>query len=419
MSTNLRRRVVITGLGAISPIGNDVPTFWEAALRGANGITPHDDFVEAGLTTTIAGRVKDFDATKALDGDRKYVRQTDPVVHFAVVSAQEALRDSGLKVEEEDADRIGAIIGSGIGGLEEIYDGNHTLITRNAGRIKPLFVPKMMLNAPAGNVAIRFGLKGPNFATASACASANHALGMALRTIQYGDADIIFAGGSEAACTVLGMAGFCSARAMSQRNDEPEKASRPFDKDRDGFVMGEGAGTLIFEELEHARRRGAKIYAEVTGFGMTDDAYHMTSPSEDGDGARRSMLNAIKDSGAEPADVSYINAHGTSTEYNDRTETLAIKQALGDHAKKVAVSSTKSMIGHLLGASGALELVATALAVHHDLVPPTRNHDVPDADCDLDYVPHEGREHKIDIALSNSFGFGGHNATVALRKYQD
>jgi 3-oxoacyl-[acyl-carrier-protein] synthase II len=419
MFTNSRRRVVITGLGAISPIGNDVPTYWEAAMRGSNGITRHDDFVEAELTTVIAGRIKDFDAVEALGGDRKYARQTDPVVHFAVVSAQEALKDSGLKLDEEDPTRIGAIIGSGIGGLEEIYDGNHTLITRNAGRIKPLFVPKMMLNAPAGNVAIRFGLKGPNFATASACASANHALGMALRTIQYGDADIIFAGGSEAACTVLGMAGFCSARAMSQRNDEPDKASRPFDKDRDGFVMGEGAGTLIFEELEHAKARGAKIYAEVAGFGMTDDAYHMTSPSEDGEGAMRSMLNAVKDAGAEPTDVSYINAHGTSTEYNDRTETLAVKKAFGDHAGKLAMSSTKSMIGHLLGASGALELVATALAVEKDLVPPTRNLDNPDEGLDLDYVPHEGREHKVNLALSNSFGFGGHNATVALRKYAE
>lgn len=419
MSQNLRRRVVITGLGVVSPIGNDVPTFWEAALRGGNGIEQHADFVEAGITTTIAGRIKNFDATELLGGDRKYARQTDPVVHFAVVSAQEALKDAALDLDKIDKDRAGAIIGSGIGGLEEIYDGNYTMITRSPNRIKPLFVPKMMLNAPAGNVAIRFGLKGPNFATASACASANHALGMALRTIQYGDADILVSGGSEAACTVLGMAGFCSARAMSIRNDAPDKASRPFDKDRDGFVMGEGAGSIIFEELEHAKARGAKIYAEVAGFGMTDDAYHMTSPAEDGDGAVRSMLNAVRDAGAEPGDVSYINAHGTSTEYNDRTETLAIKRAFGDHAYRIAVSSTKSMIGHLLGASGAVELVATALSVHNDIVPPTRNLDNPDEGLDLDYVPHEGREHKVEIALSNSFGFGGHNATIALRKYRE
>ena len=419
MSQTSRRRVVITGLGAISAIGTDVPSFWEAALRGANGISVCEDFKEAELTTHIAGRITNFDATAALGGDTKYVRQTDPVVHFAVVSAQEALKDSGLDLEKEDVTRIGVIIGSGIGGLQEIYDGNHTLITRHANRIKPLFVPKMMLNAPAGNVAIRFGLQGPNFATASACASANHALGMGLRTIQYGDADIILAGGSEAACTVLGMAGFCSARALSQRNDEPEKASRPFDKDRDGFVMGEGAGTLVFEELEHAKARGAQIYAEVVGFGMTDDAFHMTTPSEDGNGAMRSMLNAIKDAGAKPEDVTYINAHGTSTEYNDKTETLAVKNAFGDHAKKLLLSSTKSMIGHLLGASGAVELVATAMAIKHGIVPPTRNLTNPDPNCDLDYVPHEGRSADVEMALSNSFGFGGHNATVALRKFRE
>lgn len=408
---------MITGLGVVSSIGNDVPTFWDAAIKGGNGIATCEDFIEAGLTTTMSGRVKNFDAV-ALLGDRKYARQTDPVVHFALVSAAEALKDSALQLEQEDLERIGVIIGSGIGGLEEIYDGTKTLIERGPRRVNPFFVPKMMLNAPAGNVAIRFGFKGPNFATASACTSANHALGMALRTIQYGDADIMLTGGSEAACTVLGMAGFCSARALSTRNDAPEHASRPFDKDRDGFVMGEGAGIAVFEELEHALKRGAKIYAEVAGFGMTDDAYHITSPSEDGDGATRSMQLAVKDAGLKPEDVSYINAHGTSTEYNDRTETLAIKRTFGDHAKKVLVSSTKSMIGHLLGASGAVELVATALAVKNDIVPPTRNLENPDTDCDLDYVPHEGRQATVNSAISNSFGFGGHNATIALKKYQ-
>ena len=417
MSNNGRRRVVITGLGVVSSIGNDVPTFWDAAIKGGNGIATCEDFIEAGLTTTMSGRVKNFDAV-ALLGDRKYARQTDPVVHFALVSAAEALKDSALQLEQEDLERIGVIIGSGIGGLEEIYDGTKTLIERGPRRVNPFFVPKMMLNAPAGNVAIRFGFKGPNFATASACTSANHALGMALRTIQYGDADIMLTGGSEAACTVLGMAGFCSARALSTRNDAPEHASRPFDKDRDGFVMGEGAGIAVFEELEHALKRGAKIYAEVAGFGMTDDAYHITSPSEDGDGATRSMQLAVKDAGLKPEDVSYNNAHGTSTEYNDRTETLAIKRTFGDHAKKVLVSSTKSMIGHLLGASGAVELVATALAVKNDIVPPTRNLENPDTDCDLDYVPHEGRQATVNSAISNSFGFGGHNATIALKKYQ-
>lgn len=419
MSQIQRRRVVVTGLGVLSPIGNDVQSFWDAALRGENGIANQPDFVEAGLTTTIAGRLKNFDAVELLGGDRKYARQTDPFVHYAVISGAEALKDSGIDLDKSDRNRIGVIIGSGIGGLEEIQDGNRTLIERGPRRINPFFIPKLMLNAASGNVAIKFGLKGANFATASACASANHALGMALRTIQYGDADVILTGGTEAACTVLGLAGFCAARAMSTRNDDPEHASRPFDKERDGFVMGEGAATIIFEDLEHAKARGAKIYCEVAGFGQTDDAFHMTSPSEDGEGAMRSMLNAVEDSGAKPADVSYINAHGTSTEYNDRTETLAIKKAFGDHAKKLAVSSTKSMVGHLLGASGAVELVAAALAVKNDIVPPTRNLSVPDPNCDLDYVPHEGRSTPVNMVLSNSFGFGGHNATVALRKYKE
>ncbi|MBK9975691.1 MAG: beta-ketoacyl-ACP synthase II [Planctomycetes bacterium] len=415
MSAPARRRVVITGLGVICPVGNDVNTFWNAVLRGENGITRLDDFVAAGLTTVIAGRVKGFDAAVAF-GDRKYARQTDPFVHYAVYAAEQALKDSALNLESEDRSRIGCIIGSGIGGLEEIQDGNRILIERGPGRINPFFIPKLMLNAAAGNVAIRFGLKGPNFATASACAAANHALGAAFRTIQYNDADIMVCGGTEAAVTVLGMAGFCSARAMSQRNDDPAHASRPFDKERDGFVMGEGGGIAVFEELEHARKRGAKIYAEVVGFGATDDAFHMTTPSEDGEGAVRSMENALRDGGLKPQDVDYINAHGTSTEYNDRTETRAINKLFTDHAKKLMVSSTKSMIGHLLGASGAVELVATALAIQNDIAPPTRNLLVPDPECNLDYVPHEGRAAKIRVAISNSFGFGGHNATIALSK---
>jgi 3-oxoacyl-[acyl-carrier-protein] synthase II len=416
MSTNGRRRVVITGLGVVCPIGNDVPSFWDACVRGENGIERQPDFVEAELSTVIAGRVKNFDATEVL-GDRKYARQTDPFVHYAVASADQAVKDSGLDLTKIDLDRAGCILGSGIGGIEEIYDGTSTLIKRGPRRVNPFFVPKMMLNAGAGNVAIRFGLRGPNYSTASACAAATHAVGTALRTIQYGDADIMFTGGSEAAATVLGMSGFCAARALSTRNDEPERASRPFDKDRDGFVMGEGGAILIFEELEHAKARGAQIYAEVVGFGATDDAFHITAPAEDGGGATRSMLMAVRDSGRPLEHVSYINAHGTSTEYNDRSETMAVKQAFGDHAYKLCMSSTKSMIGHLLGASGAVELIATALAVKHGVAPPTRNLDEPDPDCDLDYVPHEGREHKINVALSNSFGFGGHNATIALAAF--
>jgi len=415
MSTSARRRVVITGLGVICPLGNDVPTFWNRALKGENGIELHEDLKAAGLTTAIAGRLKGFDAAVAFN-DRKYARQTDPFVHYAVYAADQALKDSRLDLDKTDRNRVGCIIGSGIGGLEEIQDGNRVLIERGPGRINPFFIPKLMLNAAAGNVAIRFGLKGPNFATASACAAANHALGAAFRTIQYNDADVMVTGGSEAAVTVLGMAGFCSARAMSQRNDDAAHASRPFDKERDGFVMGEGAGIAVFEELEHARRRGANIICEVVGYGATDDAFHMTTPSEDGEGAVRSMENAVRDAGLKPEDVSYINAHGTSTEYNDKTETLAIKRLFGDHSKKLMVSSTKSMIGHLLGASGAVELVVTALAIQKDMVPPTRNLSVPDPNCDLDYVPHEGRSARVNVAISNSFGFGGHNATIALSK---
>ncbi|MBE7492029.1 MAG: beta-ketoacyl-ACP synthase II [Planctomycetes bacterium] len=415
MSTPARRRVVITGLGVICPLGNDVATFWNRAIKGENGIERCEDFVAAQLTTTIAGRIKGFDAAAAF-GDRKYARQTDPFVHYAVYAAEQAIRNAGLELDKLDRNRVGCIIGSGIGGLEEIQEGNRILLERGPGRINPFFIPKLMLNAAAGNVAIRFGLKGPNFATASACAAANHALGAAFRTIQYGDAEVMVCGGTEAAVTVLGMAGFCSARAMSQRNDDPAHASRPFDKERDGFVMGEGAGIAIFEELEHARRRGANIICEVVGFGATDDAFHMTSPSEDGEGAVRSMELALRDAGLKPEDVTYINAHGTSTEYNDKTETLAIKKLFGAHARKLMVSSTKSMVGHLLGASGAVELVVTALAIQNDLVPPTRNLTVPDPECDLDYVPHEGRSARVSAAISNSFGFGGHNATIALSK---
>lgn len=417
MTPSARRRVVITGMGVLCPLGNDVPTYWDNILHGRNGIARQEDFVQSGMTTVIAGRIKGFDAAEAL-GDRKYARQTDPFVHYAVFAAGQAMKDSGLNMDVVDRTRCGCIIGSGIGGLNEIHEGNRVLLERGPTRISPFFIPKLMLNAAAGNVAIRFGLKGPNFATASACAAANHALGAAFRTIQYGDADVMISGGTEAATTVLGMAGFCSARAMSQRNDDPEHASRPFDKERDGFVMGEGAGVMVFEELQHALKRNARIYAEVVGFGQTDDAYHMTSPSEDGEGASRSMALAVRDSGRTLVDVDYINAHGTSTEYNDKTETLAIKRVFGDHAHKLMVSSTKSMIGHLLGASGAVELVATALAVKHDMVPPTRNLHVPDPECDLDYVPHEGRSAKVRMAISNSFGFGGHNATIALAKYE-
>lgn len=416
MSNSGRRRVVITGMGVISPLGNNVKDFWSAIIAGQNGVRTVPWAIEQKLTTTIAGTVINFDANELM-GDRKWARQTDPFVHFAAVSAIEAMKDSGIDTAKLDLDRFGCILGSGIGGLNEIEEGNKILYSRGPSRLSPFFIPKLMLNAAAGNIAIKFGLRGPNFSTASACASANHALGMALRTIQYGDADLMLTGGSEASITTLGLGGFCAARAMSTRNNEPERASRPFDKDRDGFVMGEGGAVMVFEELEHARKRGANIYAEVIGYGATDDAYHITSPAEDGMGATRSMQQALKDARVETSAVSYINAHGTSTEYNDKTETLAVKRVFGDHAKKLLMSSTKSMTGHLLGASGAVELVASAMAIKHDIAPPTRNLDNPDPVCDLDYVPHVAKQAKINVAISNSFGFGGHNATVALGKF--
>ncbi len=416
MANSGRRRVVITGMGVVSPIGNNVNDFWAAIKAGQNGIRTVPWAIELKMATTIAGTVQNFDAAEII-GDRKWVRQTDPFVHFAVVSAQQALTDSGLDLARVNAERIGCIHGSGIGGLQEIEDGHNILHARGPGRLSPFFIPKLMLNAGAGNIAIKFGLKGPNFSTASACTSANNALGMALRHIQYGDADIMLTGGSEASITVLGLGGFCAARAMSTRNNEPDKASRPFDKNRDGFVMGEGAATVVFEELEHAKKRGARIYAEVLGYGASDDAFHITSPSEDGIGAKRSMELAMSDAHVNPTDVQYISAHGTSTEYNDKTETLAVKKAFGDHAKKLMMSSIKSMTGHLLGASGAIAAVASALAVQNDVAPPTRNLDTPDPNCDLDYVPHVAKQAKVNVALSNSFGFGGHNATVAFGKF--
>ncbi len=411
-----RRRVVITGLGAITPIGNDVRSFWEAALGGSNGIRKIEHFDVSDMPVKIAGMIQGFEASSVMDA--KEARKTDPFVHFAIAAAVEAVRDSGLDLAGYDPYRIGVIIGTGIGGLQEIESGSHTLYGRGPGRVNPFFIPKLMPNAGSANVAIQFGLKGPNYTPTSACAASAHAVGVAMRTIQFGDADIVLSGGSEAPVSRLGMAGFCAARAMaSDRNDDPEHASRPFDAKRSGFVMGEGAGVLVLEELEHAKKRGAKIYAEVSGFGATDDAFHITAPSDDGEGAMACMRIAMKDAGLNPEDVSYINAHGTSTLLNDKTETLAVKRVLGEHAKKVLMSSTKSMIGHLLGGSGGVELVAAALSLAEQKVHPTRNWENRDPDCDLDYIPGSGRDAKVKAVLKNSFGFGGHNATVALKAF--
>ena len=406
------RRVVITGLGTVNPLGNDVETFFQRALEGRSGV----------------GRITRFDASEhtvqigafcALDLEAHFsvpdLRKLDPFTMLALVATREAVADAGLALAsepEERRERYGAVIATGIGGITGIEEQFLVLQEKGPRRVSPHFIPRIMANAVAGQVAIEHGLLGTCFTTSSACASSGHAIGMALRSIQSDESDLIITGGSETATTPLGLAGFCSAKALSTRNDDPEGASRPFDADRDGFVMGEGAGILIFEEYEHAKRRGARVYAEVKGFGSTDDAHHITAPKEDGGGPARALRLAMK--GIDPATIGYINAHGTSTRYNDAIETRAIKLALGDQARRLCVSSTKSMIGHLLGASSAVELVATAVSVHRGVVHPTRNYTTPDPECDLDYVPGAARELQLENALSNSLGFGGHNVSICI-----
>jgi len=411
-----KRRVVITGVGVISPVGNDAQTFWASLLAGKSGIGPVTHFDASEFPTRIAGEVKDFDPSAFME--KKDVKRTDRFVQFAIAATKMALEDARLKIEEQDPERIGVYIGSGIGGLATWEDQHRVLLEKGPRRVSPFLIPMMIANMAAGQVSIHFGLKGPNSAPITACATGTHAIGDAFKIIQRGEADVMVAGGTEATIRPLAFAGFCAAKAMSTRNDEPEKASRPFDKDRDGFVMGEGAGVLILEELEHAKRRGAPIIAEVIGYGMSADAFHLTQPDPDGDGAKRAMLAAIRDAGIRPEEVDYINAHGTSTELNDKVETQAIKAAFGEHAYKLAISSTKSMTGHMLGAAGAVEAIATALALRDQILPPTINYETPDPACDLDYVPNEARRVPVRVALSNSFGFGGHNATIALKRYE-
>jgi len=410
-----RRRVVVTGLGAVTPVGIDVASSWEALLNGRSGVGPITHFDAAAFDVHFAAEVKGFDATKYVKPNE--VRKHDPFTLFGLAGAEMALQDARLNLAAIDLTRAGVLLGSGIGGLPEIEAQHRTLMERGPGRVSPFLIPKMMLNAVAGQISIRFGLKGPNFTCASACASGSHALMTALRIIQYGDADVMVTGGTEAATTPLGLAGFCSLRALSTRNDEPERASRPFDKMRDGFVMGEGAGVLVFEELSHALRRNAPIYCEVLGAAATGDAHHITQPSPDGEGAVRAMKVALKDARLTPDQVDYVNAHGTSTHYNDITETKAIKAVFGERARKLAVSSTKSMIGHLLGAAGGVGTLVAALSVRHDLVHPTANYEVPDPECDLDYVPGEARATTVRAAIANSFGFGGHNACFVVGKF--
>ncbi len=410
------RRVVVTGLGAVTPIGTGVQRFWENLIAGVSGIyiIKRFDPVEIGLTVHIAGEVKDFEPERYFD--KKDAQKVSDFIKFAVAASEEAIRDSGLLESKVDPYRVGVIIGTGIGGLRDIEEQQKVLMEKGPRRVSPFFIPYGISNMASGLVAIRFGFKGPNYCVVSACATGNHAIGDAMRLIQKGDIDVAIAGGCESAITPLGVAGFAVMRALSTRNDEPQRASRPFDRDRDGFVMGEGAGILVLEEYEHAKARGAKIYAELVGYGATDDAYHITAPCADGEGAYMCMKHALEDAGIRPEEVDYINAHGTSTPLNDKSETLAIKRLFGEHAYRLKISSNKSMIGHLLGAAGAVEAVATVKTIETGIIPPTINLENPDPECDLDYVPNKAVEYPVRYALSNSFGFGGTNACLVFKK---
>jgi 3-oxoacyl-[acyl-carrier-protein] synthase II len=418
------RRVVITGLGALTPVGNTTEEFWNSLLQGRSGIGPITKFDtslkdESGnfkFATRIAGEVKNFDPLKYVD--KKEVRRLDPYLMYAIACSAMAVEDASLDTGKVDGTRFGVLIGSGIGGITTLLDSHKTLLDRGPDRVSPFFVPMLIINMASGLVSMRFGAKGPNSSVVTACATGNHAIGDAYRILQRGEADVMIAGGAEAIIVPLTIAGFCSMKAMSTRNDEPEKASRPFDANRDGFVCGEGGGIVVLETLDHARARDARIWAELIGYGMTGDAHHMTAPDPEGDGAMRAMRAALRDAAVDPSEIGYINAHGTSTPYNDKFETLAIKGVFGDHARRLAVSSTKSMTGHLLGAAGGIEAIATVLALHHGMLPPTINYETPDADCDLDYVPNQARKQDIEVAMSNAFGFGGTNATLAFRKYR-
>ncbi|MGL5193990.1 MAG: beta-ketoacyl-ACP synthase II [Chroococcales cyanobacterium] len=415
MTSLERKRVVVTGLGAVTPIGNTLQDYWEGLLSGRNGIGPITLFDPSSHSCRIAGEVKGFDPHDYLE--RKEAKRMDRFAQFAIAASKQAIADASFEINELSAEQVGIVIGNGIGGIKVMEDQQTIYLNRGPDRCSPFMVPMMIANMAAGLTAIHTGAKGPNSCVVTACAAGSNAVGDAFRLIQGGYAQAMICGGTEAAVTPLSVAGFAAARAVSTRNDDPLHACRPFDRDRDGFVMGEGAGILLLEELEHALARGAKIYAEMIGYAMTCDAYHITSPVPGGAGATRAMLLAMKDAGITPEQVSYINAHGTSTAANDKTETTAIKNALGDHAYKIAVSSTKSMTGHLLGGSGGIEAVATVMAIAHDQVPPTINLDNPDPECDLDYVPHHSRDCPVNVALSNSFGFGGHNVTLAFAKY--
>jgi len=410
-----RRRVVVTGLGIVSPVGNTIDSAWEAILAGRSGISPIDYYDVSAYTTRFGGMIRNFRAEDYLGP--KEVRRTDPFIHYGVAAAKQAVKDSGLEITDANRERIGICIGSGIGGIGAIEQECATLHKSGPKRVSPFFVPSSIINMISGHVSIDLGITGPNLATVTACTTATHAIGVGARLIQAGDADVFIVGAGEAGSAAAGLAGFCQARALSTRNDDPTRASRPWDKDRDGFVLGDGAGVLVLEDLEHAKARGAKIYAEFIGFGMSGDAFHITLPPEDGNGARRCMQACLRNAGLNPEDVQYVNAHGTSTPAGDIAETLAVKGAFGDYAYKLAVSSTKSMTGHLLGAAGGIEAIFSVLALRDQVIPPTINLENPSEGCDLDYVPHTARQAKLEVVMSNSFGFGGTNGTVAFKRF--
>lgn len=410
-----RSKIVVTGLGALAPNGNSVDQFWANSIAGKSGIGPVSQFNTEGHRVTIAGELSDFDPESVLDS--REVRKLDPFSIYAITAADEAVTMAGIDPDKLDLDRVGVTIGTGVGGIQTLEDQHTAIKTRGPRRVSPLFVPKMIANIAGGHLSMRWGFRGPNQTVTSACASATDAIGMAMRLILAGDADVMIAGGTEASVTGLCIAGFANMKALSQSCTEPEKASRPFDADRDGFVLGEGSGILVIETEEHALDRGAVILAELAGYGSTDDAFHITQPAPEGAGAREAMKRAIQDAGLKTTDIDYINAHGTSTPFNDRNETAAIRNLFGSHADSLKVSSTKSMTGHLLGAAGGIEAVITVKAIVHQLLPPTINYETPDPECTLDYVPNTAQEHTVNAALSNTFGFGGHNAVLCFRRY--
>lgn len=413
----MKRRVVVTGFGVISPLGNTVDEFWQALITGKSGIDKITHFDASAFDAQIAGQVKNFNPEDFMS--KKEVKHTEKFVHYAMAAAQQCMAMAAFNLEKHDLTRFGVLIGSGIGSLRIIEEQHEVLLRRGPSKLTPFLIPMLIVNEASGHVSMKHGLKGPNSCVATACATGNHAIGDACRIIQYGDADMMIAGGTEGAITTLGIGGFCALKSLSRRNDEPQRASRPFDKDRDGFVMGEGAGLVVLEEAQHALKRGAKIYCEVAGYGMSGDAYHITAPDPTGDGCVRAMQAALKDANLKPEDIDYVNAHGTSTYLNDKIETIALKKVFDGYARKLSISSTKSMTGHLLGAAGGVEFIVCCLSMMRGIIPPTINLETPDPECDLDYVPNKARDLKVKAAMSNALGFGGHNASIIIKTFKD